>query len=66
MRIYKDERNRSYKRIQSLQPNEWTYRDWLNSEARYLLNQIPSNILEYVRFEDMTSEEKAAHPEKEF
>ena len=46
-------------------PSEWTYRDWLNSEARYLLNQIPSDILEYVWFEDMTSEEKAAHPEAE-
>ena len=46
-------------------PSEWTYRDWLNSQARYLLNQIPSDILEYVWFEDMTSEEKAAHPEAE-
>ena len=46
-------------------PSEWTYRDWLNSEARYLLNQIPSDILEYVWFENMTSEEKAAHPEAE-
>lgn len=22
-------------------PSPWTYRDWLNSEARFLLNQIP-------------------------
>jgi hypothetical protein len=44
-------------------PSDWTYRDWLNSDARYLLNQIPGNVLEYVWFEDMTDEEKAAHPE---
>jgi len=44
-------------------PSKWTYRDWLNSEARYLLNQIPSDELEYIWFDDMTDEEKAAHPE---
>ena len=44
-------------------PSDWTYRDWLNSDARYLLNQIPGDVLEYVWFEDMTDEEKAAHPE---
>jgi hypothetical protein len=44
-------------------PSDWTYRDWLNSDARYLLNQIPGNVLEYVWFEDMTDEEKTAHPE---
>ena len=27
-------------------PSEWTYRDWLNSEARYLMNQIQGDILE--------------------
>lgn len=42
-----------------------TYREWIDSDARYLLNQIPGNILEYVRFEDMTDEEKAAHLEAE-
>ena len=46
-------------------PSEWTYRDWLNSDARYLLNQIPGDVLEYIRFDDMTDEEKAAHPEAE-
>ena len=46
-------------------PSEWTYRDWLNSDARCLLNKIPGDILEYVLFENMTSEEKAAHPEAE-
>ena len=44
-------------------PSDWTYRDWLNSDARYLLNQIPGDVLEYVWFKDMTDEEKTAHPE---
>ena len=46
-------------------PSEWTYRDWLNSDARYLLNQIPGDILRYVWFSEMTDEEKATHPEAE-
>ena len=46
-------------------PSEWTYGDWLNSEARYLLNQIPGDVLEYIYLSDMTDEEKAAHPEAE-
>ena len=46
-------------------PSEWIYGDWLNSEARYLLNQIPGDVLEYIYLSDMTDEEKAAHPEAE-
>ena len=46
-------------------PSEWTYSDWLNSDARYLLNQIPGDVLEYIWLDDMTDEEKAAHPEAE-
>ena len=48
-------------------PSEWTYQDWLNSKARYLLNRIPGipgDVLEYI-YSDMTNEEKAAHPEAE-
>ncbi|MGN1109653.1 MAG: pentapeptide repeat-containing protein [Oscillospiraceae bacterium] len=44
-------------------PSEWTYRDWLNSEARFLLNHIDYRILDWIDFEDMTDEEKTAHPE---
>ena len=43
--------------------SDWTYRDWLNSNACYLLNRIPGDVLEYVWFEDMTDKEKTAHPE---
>ncbi len=46
-------------------PSPWTYRDWLNSEARFLLNQIPGDVLEYRWLENMTDEEKAKHPEAE-
>ena len=46
-------------------PSEWTHQDWLDSEARYLLDQIPGDVLEYIYLSDMTDEEKAAHPEAE-
>ena len=46
-------------------PSSWTYRDWLNSEARYLMNQIQVDILEWVYLSDMTDEEKVEHPEAE-
>ena len=44
-------------------PSNWTYQDWLNSNARYILNCIPSNVLEWIWSDDMSDEEKAAHPE---
>ena len=46
-------------------PSEWTYQDWLISDACYLMNQIQRNGLEYILLDDMTDEEKAAHPEAE-
>ena len=46
-------------------PSDMTYREWIDSDARYLLNQIPKNVVEWVYEEDMTDEEKAAHPEAE-
>ena len=39
-----------------------TYREWLKADARWLLNQIPKDVVEWVYEEDMTDEEKAAHP----
>ena len=44
-------------------PSDWTFRDWWNSEARYLLNKIQHNVLEWVESDDMTDEEKEQHPE---
>ena len=46
-------------------PSDWTYRDWMNSDARRLLNQIPKDVVEWISSSDMTDEEKAAHPEHE-
>ena len=43
-------------------PSDITYNDWLRSDARYLLNQIPKDVVEWVYEEDMTDEEKAANP----
>jgi hypothetical protein len=46
-------------------PSEITYQDWRKSDARYLLNQIPKDVVEWIWSNDMTDEEKAAHPEHE-
>lgn len=46
-------------------PSKWSYRDWLDSDARYLLNQIPTDSLCWTWFEDMTEEEKNANPTSE-
>ena len=46
-------------------PSDWSYRDWLNSDARHLLNQIPKGVVEWVYSENMTDEEKAEHPTHE-
>ncbi len=46
-------------------PSEWTLEDWRGSAARYLLNGIQKNVVEWVYAENMTEKEKAAHPEHE-
>lgn len=43
-------------------PSDMTYVDWMTSEAKALLNRIPKSFVEWVITEDMTDEEKAAHP----
>ena len=43
-------------------PSDWTIEDWWNSDARYLLNQIPKNVVEWIYSSDMTDEEKEKHP----
>lgn len=43
-------------------PSNMTYREWMDSDAKYLLNQIPKDVVEWVDEEDMTDEEKAAYP----
>ncbi len=44
-------------------PSGWTYQDWLNSDARYILMGCPSNITAWVWNFDMTDEERQQHPE---
>ena len=44
-------------------PTSWTHQTWYNSDARYYLNQIPRNVVEWIYENDMTDEEKENHPE---
>ena len=44
-------------------PSDWTYQDWLNSDARYILMDCPSNVLSWIAEKYMTDEEKEQHPE---
>ena len=44
-------------------PSDWTYQDWLNSEAHWILLGMPKAVTTWVYACDMTDEEKAAHPE---
>lgn len=46
-------------------PSDWTYRDWLESEANNLLSDINYDLLVWVSFENMTDEEKTDHPDAE-
>ena len=46
-------------------PSDWTYLDWLNSDARRLMNKIPKDVVEWIGSRDMTDEEKAEHPTHE-
>ena len=42
--------------------SDMTYRDWCESDARHLLNQIPNDVVEWIYSENMTNEEKEQHP----
>ena len=44
-------------------PSDMTYRDWYESDARRLLNQIPKDVVEWIWSDNMTDEEKEQHPE---
>ena len=43
-------------------PSDMTYREWMDSDAKRLLSQIPKDVVEWVYEKDMTDEEKIAHP----
>lgn len=42
-------------------PSDWTYHDWLNSDARCILNHMPQNRLKWVNSNDITEEEKKSN-----
>ena len=46
-------------------PSDWTIEDWRTSDARYLLNQIPKNVVKWIYSLDMTDEEKEKYPTHE-
>ena len=46
-------------------PSDWTHRDWINNNARYILNCMPTDNIDWVYSKDMTDEEKEKHPEHE-
>ena len=44
-------------------PSNWTYKDWINSDARCILADCPQNGISWFSEYDMTDEEKTAHSE---
>ena len=45
--------------------SDMTYREWIDSNARYLLKQMPKSTVRWIFSADMTDEEKAEHPTHE-
>ncbi len=45
--------------------SDMTFREWRNSEAYRILCRIPLESTKWIRSDDMSDEEKAAHPEHE-
>ena len=46
-------------------PSDWTYNDWLLSDARYLLSRMPKSVVKWICSDDMTDEERVEHPTHE-
>ena len=44
-------------------PSNWSYIDWLNSSAAFILYRAPCSKSEWVALPDMTDVEKTKHPE---
>ena len=43
--------------------SDWTYDDWINCGARYVMDKCPYSYSDFIYTEDMTDEEKENHPE---
>ena len=41
---------------------DWTMEEWMNSDARHILEYIPKEIVEWVPDEDMSDKEKEKYP----
>ena len=46
-------------------PSLWTFEDWQNSKAFFLLEEIPKKVLIWTRFDKMTDKEKEIHQDAE-
>lgn len=42
--------------------SNWTIKDWFGSDAKYILDSIPNNIVEWIYESDMTDIEKEKNP----
>ena len=45
--------------------SDWTYNDWRESRAKYLLDEIPIKTYKWIFLRDMTKEEKETNPNAE-
>ena len=43
-------------------PTDWTYRNWIDSDAHHLLDCIQKNVVEWIYESDMSDEEKVDNP----
>ena len=43
-------------------PTDWTYRNWIDSDAHHLLDCIQKNVVEWIFESDMSDEEKVDNP----
>ena len=43
--------------------SDWTFEDWIESDARFIMNTCPYTYSDFICESDMTEEEKENHPE---
>ena len=43
--------------------SDWNIEDWIDSDARYIMNTCPYTYSDFINKSDMTNEEKENHPE---
>ena len=45
--------------------SDWTFKDWVRSDARIIMNTCPCTYSDFIDWSNMTEEEKENHPEYE-